>query len=103
MGISGDPANESEARNNLTIAIRELPSIAAVDRTMPWGNDVGLVQPNAERDYLQTAAETLVAYAGVVKTMQSTYADALAELNQFRQDQAAVRRYLGINQAPTAQ
>ena len=103
MGISGDPANESEARANLTIAIRELPSIAAVDRTMPWGDDIGLVQPNAERDYLQTAAEIIVAYGGVVRTMQSTYADALAELNQFRQDQGAIRRFLGIPKAPTAQ
>ena len=95
MGISGDPATESEARNNLTIAIRELPSIAAVDRTMPWGDEVGLVRPNAERDYLQTAAEILVAYGGVVRTMQSTYTEALSELTQFRMDQVAVRRYLG--------
>ena len=103
MGISGDPLTLREVKANLTIAIRELPGIEAVERTMPWGDDIGLTNPFVDRDYLQTAAEILVAYAGVVKTMQSTYADALAELNQFRQDQGAIRRYLGINQAPTAQ
>lgn len=93
----------AQARFNLTTAIQRLPQIEAVDQQMPWGDGIELGDPFAERDYLQTAAEILVAYAGVIRTMQSTYADALAELNQFRLDQGAVRRFLGIPKAPPAQ